>query len=381
LNFNIFNSIILAGIVQGLIFTAVVSYSGKYRSQAARWLAALILCFSINNLQYYLQDSGLISSRTLFGYIWLPLQLLSGPLLFFYGFKLIYPDSPIARRWRLLLVPFTLALGVATYAKLAPLFGPVSQTMDRNFMVFLAIVEFTGIILDQFIVIVLLREVKRAGRSIGNFRFESVRPELAWFRTILTVFLAASFVWLGVAIQTFLFDASQVWWHLVWIFMSAMIYWLGHVGLYRYGIHEERKKIRSYLIQKQISYNTSKPKNEHIVAVEKILIGDKRYLDCTFSLEKLSEEMNLSKSHLSRLINQELGIGFNDYLNSLRVDEAKRHLCNPEFEHYTLLAIGLEAGFNSKTTFNTAFKKLTSLTPSEFRKSSAPQCVTQSQQA
>jgi AraC-like DNA-binding protein len=91
------------------------------------------------------------------------------------------------------------------------------------------------------------------------------------------------------------------------------------------------------------------------------------FLDSMLTLDKLAEEMKLSKSHLSRIINSELGIGFRDYLNSLRLEEAKLHLLNPEFASYTLVAIGLEAGFNSKTTFNTVFKKITTMTPSEYR--------------
>ena len=69
------------------------------------------------------------------------------------------------------------------------------------------------------------------------------------------------------------------------------------------------------------------------------------------------------------LVNKFSGKNFSDYINSLRVEEAKRCLRNPGFEAYTMVAIGLECGFNSKSTFYTAFKKFTGQTPTSFRKS------------
>lgn len=348
----------------------MVFFSEKYRKASVYFLSILILTFSLNNLQYYLQDTGLITSETLFDYIWIPFQLIGGPMLLYYGLKLLHPEKPLAKWAKMMIIPFAIGLLLATYYKLHKAILGDSDALTGCFRYVPGSVEFFSILLDQYIVIVLLREIQIVEKTERNFSLSVVRPELSWFRRILTVFLVASLAWLLVSLQTFIFGASEIWWYVIWIFMSFMIYWLGFVGINRYGVHEERRKIRSYSIEKQITYESGKPKNEHIVTLENILITQKCFLDPTLSLERLSEEMGLSKSHLSRVINTELGMGFNDYLNNLRVEEAKRHLCNPDFEQYTLVAIGLEAGFNSKTTFNTAFKKLTSMTPSEYRKKS-----------
>ena len=149
--------------------------------------------------------------------------------------------------------------------------------------------------------------------------------------------------------------------------MSVMIYWLGHIGIYKFGILEERKQIRNYSIKNEAMQIREKPKNEHVAAMERLIVDGRLYLDANLTLDKVADELNISKGHLSRIINSEMGNGFPDYINALRVKEAKRYLTNPEFSNYTLVAIGLEAGFNSKTTFNHAFKKLTGLTPSEFK--------------
>jgi AraC-like DNA-binding protein len=58
---------------------------------------------------------------------------------------------------------------------------------------------------------------------------------------------------------------------------------------------------------------------------------------------------------------------FSDFINSLRVEQAKKFLSDNEFSQYTIVAIGLECGFNSKSTFYSAFKNFTSETPTTYR--------------
>src|SRR5439155_27331821 len=86
------------------------------------------------------------------------------------------------------------------------------------------------------------------------------------------------------------------------------------------------------------------------------------------SLPKLAAKLALPTHHLSQIINARLNQNFFDFINSYRVEEAKQMLLDPAKKHYSLLVISEEVGFNSKSAFNTAFKKQTSLTPSEFRK-------------
>ena len=84
-------------------------------------------------------------------------------------------------------------------------------------------------------------------------------------------------------------------------------------------------------------------------------------------METITSELGLSKSHFSKLINTYSDFNFSDFINSLRVEQAKKFLSNNEFSAYTIVAIGLECGFNSKSTFYSAFKKFTSETPTSFR--------------
>lgn len=83
-------------------------------------------------------------------------------------------------------------------------------------------------------------------------------------------------------------------------------------------------------------------------------------------LKHIADELNISKHHLSQLLNDNLGKSFALFINEYRIEEAKKLLI--ENNQYTLEAIGFEAGFSSKSTFYATFKKIIGQTPSEFKK-------------
>jgi AraC-like DNA-binding protein len=92
------------------------------------------------------------------------------------------------------------------------------------------------------------------------------------------------------------------------------------------------------------------------------------WLEPELSLDELSAQMAIKPKMLSQLINEMLNQNFFDFVNRYRIEEAKRLLTNPADKKITVLEILYEVGFNSKSSFNTLFKKYTGLTPSEFKK-------------
>ena len=96
----------------------------------------------------------------------------------------------------------------------------------------------------------------------------------------------------------------------------------------------------------------------------------KPYLNPSLSIRNLSEELKMNSRDLSILINQHLNQHFFDFVNEYRIKEAMDILKNPTKKEFTVLEILYEVGFNSKSSFNTAFKKHTGKTPTEFRKTS-----------
>lgn len=94
---------------------------------------------------------------------------------------------------------------------------------------------------------------------------------------------------------------------------------------------------------------------------------EKLYQEPELTLQHIADKLQFPTYQVSQAINDGLKKSFYDLINGYRVDEAKLLLLNPKNRNYTILSVGFEAGFNSKTTFNTVFKKFTGQTPTQFR--------------
>ncbi len=117
---------------------------------------------------------------------------------------------------------------------------------------------------------------------------------------------------------------------------------------------------------KQKTKTTISNDNKYFKLLEDLMRKEKRYKDETLTVESLADELNISSGYLSKIVGKITGKKIVDYINTFRVEEVKDNLTSDAFSHYTLLSIGLEAGFNSKASFYRNFKKIAGLSPSEF---------------
>jgi len=116
-------------------------------------------------------------------------------------------------------------------------------------------------------------------------------------------------------------------------------------------------------------YEKSKVNGEHLedykALVEKVIIGDKFYLDSGCSLERLEKMTKISKHHLSQFFALQYNSHFNAHINKLRVEFAKKVLKEKNYD-ITVTELGEVSGFNSRTSFFRAFKKFEGMSPSEY---------------
>lgn len=106
----------------------------------------------------------------------------------------------------------------------------------------------------------------------------------------------------------------------------------------------------------------------HVDKLEDLMERVKIYQDPDLRLEGLADSMGISSRSVSTILNTHYQKNFYDFVNQYRVMDAKKQLLDPDNATTTIQRIFLDAGFNSKTTFNTLFKKVTGKTPSQFRK-------------
>jgi len=102
--------------------------------------------------------------------------------------------------------------------------------------------------------------------------------------------------------------------------------------------------------------------------ISQFVVRDKAFLDPELTIYRIGEVLEVPHYHVTQAINRVEGKNFYTYINALRVAEVKRKMQAGEAKQYTLLALALDCGFASKTTFNTVFKKLEGVTPTQYKK-------------
>lgn len=113
----------------------------------------------------------------------------------------------------------------------------------------------------------------------------------------------------------------------------------------------------------QINKEIASPLKE---GLRKLIEEDKKYLDCNLTLNETAKILNTNTAYLSRIINEQSGMNFNNYINKYRIEEAKKLLDTGKQDSMTFEGIGKSCGFLSRSAFNQAFKKFTGLTPTEY---------------
>lgn len=107
--------------------------------------------------------------------------------------------------------------------------------------------------------------------------------------------------------------------------------------------------------------------NQYFKKLEELMQFKKLYKNPCLSLSSVAEVLGISACYLSSMVNSLLNKSFIDFINEYRIADVKQNLNSEAFAHYTIISVGLEAGFNSKSAFYSAFKKHTGLTPTEYQ--------------
>lgn len=150
--------------------------------------------------------------------------------------------------------------------------------------------------------------------------------------------------------------------------LSLFVYAMGYIGLRRPEVLTGMEDLPPSPRRYEKSTLTVERSDAYLQRLLDLMNTDKPYLDGELTLQKLAKAVAISPHHLSQTINEKLNQNFIDFINAYRIEEAKKMLADPGKKHYSILAVSEEVGFNSKSAFNTAFKKHVNMTPSEFRK-------------
>lgn len=153
----------------------------------------------------------------------------------------------------------------------------------------------------------------------------------------------------------------------IFILLTNLLLIYCHKKDYVYHTQHLNRKLKN--LQKPYASSPIKKSNsQHIIdKIDNFFESEQSYLSSTFSLEILSQNIEIPKHHISQVINQEMKNSFNDLVNQKRVMHVIKLIKQDLDRNKTIEGLALDAGFKSKSTFYTHFKKYTGKTPIQFK--------------
>lgn len=335
---------------------------------ANRILAALTITISIIVGGAVIQTTNYVFVFPHLSRVHHPFVFLAGPLLFLYISALTSGRQNLKKKDFLHFVPFALCvLYLVPYyfqsgaGKLEYLVSEYNQdSLGRWYYArsALFIVQFL-----VYLIAIVLSLVKYSRTAKENSPYEKHVLFQVRFFVVASVIL-----WTG-AVLRYTLDHSANTNLLVPFGASVLVYAMGYLRLSK---PEVLMNVENDSPAKKYEKSTLLPErsDRYLNKLLHVMESEQPFTDGELTLQKLAEKLSIPAQHLSQVINERRNQSFSDFVNTYRVEAAKKKLLDPKTQHYTVLAIAEDVGFNSKSSFNAVFKKHTNMTPSEFRKSS-----------
>ncbi len=374
--------VFLIGTIQAIFLAALVLIK-KNKMLADNFLAIWLLFMGLHLFSYYMNVVEIIVDYPFFDAVSASFPMLEGAFTFLYVSII---TSKVQRlKWNYLIhishyLIFTLILFLIIYG------GGDATPVEAVYRLkneYSSVIFFGGmfnVYLGPIYMISSLFLLRKHKRIIGrNFSYTE-EIDLKWLNYVLGIMI---FVWIIVVVANGLSDYTEV---IKGRTVGDIIYGSVTVAIFLYGF---------FGIKQQIIYTAPKvdirePSTEGVIGLStnqyqksglkkedserylkellKFMKENTPYLDGKLSLKEVATALEISTNHLSQVINENLEKNFFDFVNGYRVDLVKQKMTDPSNKNYTLLSLAYDCGFNSKSSFNSIFKKYEDLTPTEFMK-------------
>jgi AraC-like DNA-binding protein len=210
--------------------------------------------------------------------------------------------------------------------------------------------------------------VRGHNRVIRELMSSVEHATLTWLRSLLLALVLLFAAWMVLSLQG-VPDA------LLGLAAVLVSYWLSWQALAQkaiYPVSQPAQVFKMVEAEPTVRYSNSTLTATAIQSlmrrVEACMKETKPYLVNGLTLTQLAERLDLTPHQLSQVLNEGFEENFYKFVNRYRVAESQRLLLDPALEHYNILGVAFESGFNSKSTFNKIFKEVTGLSPSEYQK-------------
>jgi len=293
--------------------------------------------------------------------------LLYGPIFYLYAQGVIFRDFKLSSGNLLHLIPYLLlTISILSLGNLTPSTSEEIIKNDLPWQFYLISALMYG---HVFVYLGLTYKTLRKYRKIIKNKYSQIdQINLDWLSSSINTFGLLTFIslvqnFIGLAENRSVFMVTLV------LLLIFVFYFVNKVILKALRQPEIFAGIAHNETSKYLGSNLTPGQIEVYKKQLLALLGtEKPFLNPQVSLTDLSEKLSVSTKHLSQVINQSFNKSFFDFINTYRIQEVQQILKESVDDKMTVLEAMYEAGFNSKSSFNTAFKKETGQTPTEFRK-------------
>jgi AraC-like DNA-binding protein len=371
---DLFAIFIFLGIVQAL-FLSIFFFSKENRRQAFNLFQGLfLLSVACCLLEVFLMYSGYIQHILFLVDFSEPMALLLGPLFYFFVLALKY--GKVTRKilfihvlfpliYTLALIPFLIAPNNVKYNAWMVAYHPTQPLLDWNLSydpwMFKLTEWHTGLVLISFFIYVLLSGVEIV-KSFREKKSNFWRPETYTLRVmrdgvfqILT--LALSILLVKIFNKNDTGDHLSAAYGAVLVYVTSFLV-IKHSHFFRQIPITEDKKYKASSIEPDMASNLA-------TLLKQIMHEQKPFLQMNFSLPVLAQLSKSNVHHVSQVINENFNKSFFEWVADYRIEEAKKLL--KDQTHLKIEEVAEQVGYNAKSSFNNAFKRITGTTPSEFR--------------
>ena len=359
MNETILSLVIIASIFIGYFISIALIITPFYKSKANNYLSlSLFLIASIIFIGFF------STTNIVFAFLDnLVLDLLLGATIFSYF--LVHIKHPLlnTKKYKWLYVPFLISLVLEIIISLSEYFlGLHNLSIDIFVM---HIKDITSIIFNLFLIIYGRKLIQNS----KNITKEKRRWLLRFNSFIICILISFALAW----IEEYLFYSIYIY-SILWLLVGLLFWWVLYYGIFRLQIIAQKEEIHNYLtskkthktpVKKKIKSSTS---SKIITELYKLMEVDEIYKNPLLSRLDLATKLDTSEGYLSQIINQEINKSVIQFVNEYRIEAAKNLLHDSVFNKYSIEAIGLEAGFKSKSAFYSAFKTSLEMSPGAYRK-------------
>ncbi|MDP9042406.1 MAG: helix-turn-helix domain-containing protein [Bacteroidota bacterium] len=378
MNISLTNILFVLIIFQLLFLSLFLFAHQKGRKTNNLLLGFFFLSISLNLLDVFLLMTGAYTFKPYLAGWGSCFPLLFGPFIYFYVQSVLNKNFTVAAKSWIHFSPFIILFIIAEFLFLTQPRNIqeklLSDLRQHHFPHYLSMVS-TLIFIQFFLYIISsLRLVSLYKKVADQYFSNSKQTDIYWLSAMIIFFLIIVIVTIvnGLLAQTSLAPYYLTGFNIIILAILVFVIMIQLKTLqepYFLSFSEDDDiSVRQVATQNTLP-DAGRIEKEKISQLALNYMQDKKpFLEPELNLEQLASQLLIKPKLLSQAINEILGQNFYDFINRHRIEEAARLLTNPKDKKITVLEVLYEVGFNSKSSFNTLFKKYTGQTPTEFRR-------------